>query len=190
MNEITDMSATGSRGLEVATFAGGCFWCTEAIFVDLKGVEKVESGYSGGSTRKPTYKDVCTGTTGHAEAVEVTFDPTTISFRELLQVFFTVHDPTTLNRQGADLGTQYRSAIFYHDDEQKAVAEQVIKETEAAKIWDAPIVTEVKPFKEFFKAEDYHQDYFASNPDQPYCRMVIAPKVAKFREHYRERLKK
>lgn len=176
--------------LEVATLAGGCFWCTEAVFDDLKGVQSVESGYSGGNAANPSYHQVCTGTTGHAEAVNITFDPKVISFKDLLEVFFTIHDPTTLNRQGADTGTQYRSAIFYRDEGQKVVAEQVIKEIESAKIWDAPIVTEVTPFKSFYKAEDYHQEYFANNPDQPYCRMVIAPKVAKFRNHYREKLKK
>ena len=178
------------QGAEVATLGGGCFWCTEAVFDELKGVEKVESGYSGGTIQNPTYRHVCTGTSGHAEVVNITFDPTVVSFKELLEVFFTVHDPTTLNRQGADTGTQYRSAIFYHSDEQKAVAKQVIKDIDSAKIWDAPIVTEVTPFKDFFEAEDYHQEYFAQNPGQPYCRMIIAPKVAKFREHYRERLKK
>jgi peptide-methionine (S)-S-oxide reductase len=177
-------------GLDVATLGGGCFWCTEAVFDDLKGVVQVESGYSGGSVANPTYRHVCTGTTGHAEVVNITFDPAVLSFKELLEVFFTVHDPTTLNRQGADTGTQYRSAIFYHSDGQKAIAQEVIKEIESAKIWDAPIVTEVTPFKGFYKAEDYHQEYFAQNPDQQYCRIVIAPKVAKFREHYRERLKK
>jgi peptide-methionine (S)-S-oxide reductase len=177
-------------GKQVATLAGGCFWCTEAIFDQLKGVESVESGYSGGTVPDPSYKLVCTGTTGHAESVQITFDPEVISFKDLLRIFFTVHDPTTLNRQGADVGTQYRSAIFYHDAEQKREAEEVIKEIEAAKIWNAPIVTEVTPFKNFYPAEDYHQEYFVNNPDQGYCRIVIAPKVAKFREHYRERLKK
>lgn len=177
-------------GMEVATLAGGCFWCTEAVFDDLKGVQSVESGYTGGSATNPSYSQVCTGTTGHAEAVNITFDPQVVSFKDLLQIFFTVHDPTTMNRQGADVGTQYRSAIFYHDEEQKKVAQQVIKEVESAKIWDAPIVTEVTPFKTFYRAEDYHQEYFAQNPDQPYCRMVIAPKVTKFRQHYQEKLKK
>jgi peptide-methionine (S)-S-oxide reductase len=190
MSEGNDQPNGSPQELEVATLGAGCFWCTEAVFDDLKGVEKVESGYSGGSVPKPSYRQICTGTTGHAEAVNVTFNPKEISFKELLEIFLTVHDPTTLNRQGADVGTQYRSAIFYHDGQQKTVAEEVIREIEAAKIWDAPIVTEVTPFKDFFKAEDYHQEYFAQNPDQPYCRMVIAPKVAKFREHYRERLKK
>lgn len=178
------------QGKQVATLGGGCFWCTEAVFDDLKGVEKVESGYSGGTIPNPSYRAVCTGTTGHAEVVNVTFDPGIISFKEILDVFFTVHDPTTLNRQGADIGTQYRSAIFYHDAGQKRVAEEEIKEIGAAKIWDGPIVTEVVPFTEFYKAEGYHQSYFAENPDQPYCRIVIAPKVAKFRDHYREKLKK
>ncbi len=175
---------------EVATLAGGCFWCTEAVFTELQGVEQVQSGYSGGTVANPSYELVCTGTTGHAESVEITFDPQVISFADLLRVFFTVHDPTTLNRQGADVGTQYRSAIFYHDEEQKKIAEQVIKEIEAQKLWDHPIVTQVVPFKDFNIAEDYHRDYYANNPNQPYCRIVIAPKVAKFREHYREKLKR
>lgn len=175
---------------EVATLGGGCFWCTEAVFDELKGVEHVESGYSGGTVPTPTYEQVCTGTTGHAEVVQIAFDPKVISYKEILQVFFTVHDPTTLNRQGADAGTQYRSVIFYHNEEQKKTAEQVIKEIEAAKIWDAPIVTQVVPSKAFYMAEDYHQEYFKRNPYQGYCRVVIAPKVAKFREHYREKLKK
>ncbi len=179
-----------SQGKQIATLAGGCFWCTEAIFDQLKGVESVESGYSGGSVPEPSYKLVCTGTTGHAEAVQITFDPKVISFKDLLRIFFTVHDPTTLNRQGADVGTQYRSAIFYHDDEQKRDAEAVIKEIEAAKIWNGPIVTEVTPYKNFYQAENYHQEYYANNPNQGYCRVVIAPKVTKFREHYRERLKR
>ncbi len=175
---------------EVVTLGGGCFWCTEAIFTELKGVTKVVSGYSGGTTVKPSYEQVCTGKTGHAEVVQVTFDPKVISLDELLHIFFTVHDPTTLNRQGADVGTQYRSVIFYRDEEQKAVAEKVIEEIQAAGIWNAPIVTELAPFKAFYKAENYHQEYFELNGDQPYCRMVIAPKVAKFRDHYRNLLKK
>lgn len=174
---------------EVATLAGGCFWCIEAVFDDLKGVESVESGYSGGTVANPTYRQVCTGTTGHAEVIQIAFDPEVISFREILEVFFTVHDPTTLNRQGPDAGTQYRSAIFYHTDEQKAVAEQVIQELAAARIWDTPIVTEVTPFTAFYEAEDYHQEYFRLHGEQPYCRAVIAPKVAKFRRQYRDRLK-
>ncbi|HEX8184814.1 MAG TPA: peptide-methionine (S)-S-oxide reductase MsrA [Blastocatellia bacterium] len=174
---------------EIATLAGGCFWCLEAVFKDLRGVEKVESGYSGGSLPNPTYYQVCEGTTGHAEVVQITFDPKAVSFKELLQVFFTIHDPTTLNRQGADVGTQYRSAIFYHSPEQEAVAKDVIEELSAAKIWDGPIVTEVTPMTKFYKAEDYHQQYYDENPNQPYCRAVIAPKIAKFRKQYLEKLK-
>jgi peptide-methionine (S)-S-oxide reductase len=177
------------RSKEVATLAGGCFWCLEAVFDDVKGVEQVDSGYSGGNVPDPTYRQVCTGTTGHAEVVQVTFDPDVISFKELLQLFFTVHDPTTLNRQGPDVGTQYRSAIFYHTPAQKATAEQVIKEMTAAQIWPSPIVTEVTPSSAFYKAEDYHQEYFKFNGEQPYCRAVVAPKVAKFRKQFRERLK-
>jgi peptide-methionine (S)-S-oxide reductase len=179
-----------SQNPQVATLGGGCFWCIEAVFDDLNGVISVESGYAGGTTMNPTYKQVCTGTTGHAEVTQITFDPNVITYKQLLQVFFTVHDPTTLNRQGADIGTQYRSVIFYHDPEQKATTEQVIQEITAAKIWDDPIVTEVAPLKAFYKAEDYHQEYFANNPDQMYCRVVVAPKVTKFREHYRAQLKK
>jgi peptide-methionine (S)-S-oxide reductase len=174
---------------EIATLAGGCFWCLEAVYDQLKGVEDVVSGYSGGRVSQPSYKIVCTGTTGHAEVVQLTFDPDVVSLRDILQVFFTIHDPTTLNRQGADVGTQYRSAIFYHSPEQKATAEAVIAEINAAKIWDDPIVTEVTPFEVFYPAEDYHQEYFAHNPNQGYCRVVIAPKVAKFRKLYLERLK-
>ena len=175
---------------EIATLAGGCFWCLEAVFDDLRGVEQVESGYSGGSKPDPSYYQVCTGTTGHAEVVQVTFDPQVTSFRELLEVFFTIHDPTTLNRQGADVGTQYRSAVFYHTPEQKEVAEQVIAELNAEKIWDAPIVTEVAPFTAFYPAEAEHQEYYQRNQSQPYCRAVIAPKVSKFRKQYLEKLKK
>lgn len=175
---------------QLATLAGGCFWCIEAVFDDLNGVISVESGYSGGAAPNPTYKQVCTGTTGHAEVAQIAFDPNMISYRDLLRVFFTVHDPTTLNRQGNDVGTQYRSAIFYHDDEQKKIAEQVIQEITAEEIWSNPIVTEVTPLRAFYKAEDYHQEYFANNPNQPYCQMVVAPKVAKFRAHYRDQLKK
>ncbi len=175
---------------EVVTLGGGCFWCTEAVFSDLRGVEKVESGYSGGTVPNPTYEQVCTGTTGHAEVVQVTFDPSVISLREILQEFFTTHDPTTPNRQGPDVGTQYRSAIFYRTPEQQATAQQVIQELTQAELWRAPVVTEVKPFTAFYKAEDYHQEYFAHNGNQPYCRAVIAPKVAKFRQQYREKLKR
>ncbi len=177
------------QGKEVITLGGGCFWCLEAIFDELKGVEKVESGYSGGWVAHPTYRQVCTGTTGHAEVVQITFDPKVISLRELLEIFFTVHDPTTPNRQGPDIGPQYRSVIFYHNEAQKAIAEQVIKDIEAAKLWNAPIVTEISPFKAFYRAEDHHQEYFKRNSEQPYCRYVITPKVAKVREHYRDKLK-
>jgi peptide-methionine (S)-S-oxide reductase len=178
------------QGREIATLAGGCFWCLEAVFDELRGVEDVVSGYSGGSTPNPSYEMVCTGTTGHAEAVQITFDSNIISFKQILQVFFTIHDPTTLNRQGPDTGTQYRSAIFYHTPEQKAIAEQLIAELESSRVWDHPIVTEVKPFERFYPAETYHQEYFRRNPDQAYCRIVIAPKVAKFRQHFLEKLKK
>jgi len=174
---------------EVATLAGGCFWCLEAVYDDLRGVESVESGYAGGDVPNPTYRQVCSGTTGHAEVVQITFDPSVISFREILEVFFAIHDPTTLNRQGADVGTQYRSAIFYHSPEQKEVAEKLIAELNAEGIWDAPIVTEVVPFEKFYVAEDYHQEYFAQNPSQPYCRAVVAPKVAKFRQKFLGKLK-
>jgi peptide-methionine (S)-S-oxide reductase len=177
-------------GTEVATLAGGCFWCLEAVFEELRGVEKVESGYSGGQDPNPTYYQVYTGATGHAEVVQLTFDPTDISFRDILEVFFTVHDPTTLNRQGADVGTQYRSAIFYHTPEQERLAKAVIEELDAAHLWDAPIVTEVVPFHAFYRAEDYHQEYFQRNEGQPYCQVVIAPKVAKFRVQHLDRLKR
>jgi peptide-methionine (S)-S-oxide reductase len=175
---------------EVATLAGGCFWCLEAVYDQLRGVDDVVSGYAGGRVRNPSYREVCAGTTGHAEVVQVTFDPATISFREILEVFFTIHDPTTLNRQGADVGTQYRSAIFYHSPQQKAIAGEVTGEIDAAKLWPAPIVTEVTPFQAFYPAEDYHQEYFARNPTQGYCTIVIAPKVAKFRKQYLSRLKR
>jgi peptide-methionine (S)-S-oxide reductase len=173
----------------LATLGGGCFWCLEAVFEQLRGVCKVESGYAGGTESAPTYEQVCTGTTGHAEVVQVTFDPDALSFRDLLDVFFATHDPTTRNRQGWDVGTQYRSAIFYHTEEQKRVAEERIAELNAAKIWDAPIVTEVVPFRAFYKAEDYHQGYFRSNPGQSYCQAIVAPKVAKFRKQFTARLK-
>ncbi|HYL55988.1 MAG TPA: peptide-methionine (S)-S-oxide reductase MsrA [Gemmatimonadales bacterium] len=174
---------------EVATLAGGCFWCLEAAFQDLKGVENVQSGYAGGWVANPSYEDVCTGTTGHAEVVQITFDPQVVSFADLLHVYFTIHDPTTLNRQGADVGTQYRSAIFYHSPEQKATAERVIVELQAQKLWDEPVVTELKPLTAFYPAEEYHRDYFRRNPNQGYCRAVIAPKVAKVRKLYFDRLK-
>jgi len=175
---------------EIATLGGGCFWCTEAVFSELKGVEKTESGYSGGIIQNPTYEQVCTGRTEHAEVVQITFDPKVITFKEILQIFFTTHDPTTRNRQGADVGTQYRSVIFHHDEEQRKIAEQVIAEINASKIWNKPIVTEVTPFQSFYKAEDYHQEYFKSNPIQPYCQLIIAPKVAKLRNNYRDKLRR
>ena len=174
---------------ETATLAGGCFWCLEAVFKDLRGVEKVVSGYAGGDSPEPTYQKVCAGNTGHAEVVQVTFDPGVVSFVELLEVFFTIHDPTTVNRQGADIGSQYRSAIFYNSPEQKMIAEELIAEFNAAKIWSSAIVTQVVPLETFYQAEQYHQDYFENNPSQPYCQMVVAPKVAKFRTKYLEKLK-
>jgi peptide-methionine (S)-S-oxide reductase len=184
-----DNKPNGWSRTEVATLGGGCFWCLEAVYEDLRGVEKVESGYSGGPVPNPTYRQVCTGTTGHAEVVQVRFDPEVVSYKEILEVFFTIHDPTTLNRQGADAGPQYRSAIFYHDEEQRHVAEEVISELEAKGVWDNPIVTEVTPFEAFYVAEDYHQGYYRNNAYQPYCQVVIAPKVAKFRKQYLEKLK-
>lgn len=174
---------------EVTTLGGGCFWCLEAVYDQLKGVTDVVSGYMGGYVQNPTYKAVCTGATGHAEVVQVTFDPAVVSFKQILEVFFTIHDPTTLNRQGADVGTQYRSAIFYHSSEQKLIAEQVMKEITDAAIWGNPLVTEITPADTFYAAEDYHQEYFVHNPYQGYCQVVIAPKVAKFRQKYLAQLK-
>ena len=179
-----------NTNLQTATLAGGCFWCLEAVFDEVKGVHGVESGYAGGQMDNPSYRDVCTGMTGHAEVVQIHFDPSVVSYRDLLNVFFAIHDPTTLNRQGADVGTQYRSAIFYHDEEQKKTAEELIEELNAQNIWDRPIVTEVTQLDKFYMAEDYHQEYFARNPYQPYCQAVVAPKVAKFRKHYLDMLKK
>lgn len=177
-----------NNSFEVATLASGCFWCAEAVFQEIKGVVTVEPGYSGGSMLNPTYEQVSTGTTGHAEAVQIRFDPSVISFREILEIFFATHDPTTPNRQGADVGHQYRSVIFYHNDEQKATAEEVIEKLTSEKIFDSPIVTEVVPFKAFYKAEDYHKDYFKKHPEQPYCRVVISPKIAKLRKKFRDKL--
>jgi peptide-methionine (S)-S-oxide reductase len=174
---------------EIATLAGGCFWCLEAVYDELKGVDSVVSGYSGGHVDHPTYRQVTSGTTGHAEVVQITFDPEVVSYKELLEIFFTIHDPTTLNRQGPDVGTQYRSAIFYHSAEQQAIAEEILREIESAKLWNDPIVTEITPFESFFPAEEYHQDYFKRNPTQGYCQVVIAPKVAKFRQKYFQKLK-
>jgi len=177
------------KRVEVATLGRGCFWCTEAVFSQLKGVQKIEPGYSGGEVENPTYEQVSTGTTEHAEAVQVTFDPDVISFKEILQVFFSTHDPTTLNRQGPDVGTQYRSVIFYRSDEQRAIAEQVMKEISEQGIFDAPLVTRVEPFKAFYEAEDYHKDYFKRHRGQAYCTLAIAPKIAKLRELYLSKLK-
>jgi peptide-methionine (S)-S-oxide reductase len=181
---------TMAQDHETATLGGGCFWCLEAVFNELRGVVSVESGYCGGGVADPTYKQVCAGTTGHAEVVRVRFDPMLVSYREILQVFFTIHDPTTLNRQGNDIGTQYRSVIFTETPLQKATAEQVISELNAKKIWEAPIVTEVVPSDTFYRAEDYHQEYFRNNSGQPYCQVIVAPKVAKFRKHFIDKLKK
>jgi peptide-methionine (S)-S-oxide reductase len=174
---------------EIATLGGGCFWCLEAVYDELKGVKDVVSGYSGGHVQNSSYKQVTSGTTGHAEVVQITFDPEVISFKEILEVFFTIHDPTTLNRQGADVGTQYRSVIFYHSPEQKMAAEKTIEEFNADQVWDRPIVTQVNPFEAFYPAEDYHQEYYQRNPYQGYCQVVIAPKVAKFRKKYFDKLK-
>ena len=188
MNQSTNPTPAAS-GKEVATLAGGCFWCVEAVFDDLKGVESVESGYSGGRLPNPTYKQICTGATGHAEVIRITFDPSVISYREILDVFFTIHDPTTLNRQGNDVGTQYRSAIFYHSPEQKAIAEQTIKQLSADKVWRDPIVTQVVPEEPFYVAENYHQEYFRQHGYEPYCQAVVAPKMRKFRKKFKAKLK-
>jgi peptide-methionine (S)-S-oxide reductase len=174
---------------EIATLGGGCFWCLEAVYNELRGVESVISGYAGGSVANPSYEQVCSGRTGHAEVVQITFDPSAISYRDILGVFFTIHDPTTLNRQGADVGTQYRSIILYSSPEQEATATEVIAETQASGLWRAPIVTQVEALERFYPAEGYHQNYFERNPYQPYCQIVIAPKVAKARKKYLERLK-
>jgi peptide-methionine (S)-S-oxide reductase len=175
--------------MEVATLGGGCFWCLEALYEQLEGVTSVASGYAGGSVTKPTYQQVCSGTTGHAEVVQIEFEPELIPYREILEVFFAIHDPTTLNRQGPDVGTQYRSAIFHHSPEQRAIAEDLITELKGAGIWKEPIVTEVVPYQHFYRAEDYHQEFYRQNPNQPYCHFVIDPKLAKFREKFRPRLK-
>jgi peptide-methionine (S)-S-oxide reductase len=186
----TLMMAGTSGTREVATIAGGCFWCLQPLYQDLRGVDKVEVGYTGGRLANPSYEAVCTDTTGHAEAVQITFDPQTIPFVDILRIFFSVHDPTTLNRQGADVGTQYRSAIFYHTPEQEKTAKQVIAEVNEAEIWRHPIVTEVAPLGTFYRAEEYHQDYFRKNPTAGYCRAVVAPKVVKFRKQFADRLRK
>ena len=186
---MNDTTTTGTKKTEQATLAGGCFWCLEAVFEQIEGVARVESGYTGGSVANPTYKQVCAGTTGHAEVIQLTYDPGRLSYREVLEIFFAFHDPTTLNRQGGDVGTQYRSAIFYHDARQKAEAEAVVRALTDQKVFDDPIVTEIVPLGAFHRAEQYHQGYYLQNPDQPYCRAVIAPKVAKLRSKYAARLK-
>lgn len=179
-----------NTNFETVTLAGGCFWCLEAVYDEVKGVLSVKSGYANGHVKNPSYRAVCNGDTGHAEVVQIKFDPSVITFRDLLNIFFVIHDPTTLNRQGADAGTQYRSGIYYHTPQQKEIAEQTIRELEAQKVWGNPIVTEVEPIKDFYIAEDYHQEYFANNPNQPYCMAVVAPKVSKFRKHFLELWKK
>lgn len=181
---------TSSGQKETATFGNGCFWCTEAIFKSLKGVETVESGYSGGKIKNPTYREVCSGLTGHAEVIQITFDPSVITYDELLEVFWETHDPTTLNRQGADVGTQYRSAVFYHTPEQKEAAEKYKAELNRQNVYNKPVVTEITAFDKFYKAEDYHQDYYANNPTQGYCQMIIVPKLEKFRKVFEDKLKK
>jgi peptide-methionine (S)-S-oxide reductase len=185
MNSFSEQN----KNVEQATLGGGCFWCTEAIFLRLNGVEEVKSGYSGGKIKNPSYREVCTGRTGHAEVIQITFDPKIISFAEILEVFFATHDPTTLNRQGNDIGTQYRSVIFYHNEEQKKIAEKVLSLLEKDKVYDNPVVTEITPFSNFYLAEDYHNNYFEQNPAQPYCQFVIAPKVEKFQKIFKEKLK-
>ena len=190
MTDAPSPTPGASGPSETATFAGGCFWCTEAVFSDLKGVIRVLPGYAGGSAPNPSYEQVCTGTTGHAEAIEVVFDPRVIGYRDLLRIFFTTHDPTTLNRQGNDVGTQYRSAVFYHDAGQKAAAEEVVQELVDAGVWKKKkIVTEIVPFTNFYPAEEDHRNYFRRNPEKGYCQIVIAPKVAKFRHQYADRLR-
>lgn len=176
--------------LETITLGGGCYWCVEAVYENLDGVKSVVSGFSGGNVANPTYEEVCTGETGHAEVVQITYDKTVTDINEIFKVFFTVHDPTTLNRQGADVGTQYRSVIFYKNDEQRKAAQSIIAELNKAKVYNSPIVTKVEPFKKFYKAEDYHQNYYANNKNQPYCKMVIQPKLEKFEKVFKDKLKK
>jgi methionine-S-sulfoxide reductase len=186
----TDQSKKNmSESLQLATFGGGCFWCTEAVFLDVKGVKSVVSGYAGGSVKNPTYREVCSGLTGHAEVVQITFDPALVSYTDLLEIFWNTHDPTTLNRQGADVGTQYRSVVFYHSPEQKTEAEQYKKQLEASKVFKNPVVTEISPIPVFYQAEAYHQNYFALNPEQGYCQYVIRPKVEKFKKQFGNKLK-
>ncbi|RJR16840.1 MAG: peptide-methionine (S)-S-oxide reductase [Nitrospiraceae bacterium] len=187
---MKDNSPGLSGPTESATLAGGCFWCLEAVFLELAGVEQVVSGYSGGAIENPTYREVSAGTTGHAEAVQILFNPEKISYRNLLEVFFTIHDPTTLDRQGADVGPQYRSAIFYHSDAQKHAAEEVIQKLSSSNTWENPIVTEITPFHNFYPAENYHKDYYKQHGEEPYCRLVIQPKIAKLRKHFMDKLKR
>jgi len=177
------------KDLEVATLAAGCFWCTEAAYSIIKGVERIEPGYTGGTVANPSYEDVSTGTTGHAEAAQIHFDPKAISYKEILEIFFTIHDPTSLNKQGADVGTQYRSAIFYNSPEQKATAEQLIDELTKEQIWNKPIVTQVVPLKEFYRAETYHKDYYKKHPKEPYCQVVIAPKISKLQHRFADKIR-
>lgn len=186
---VTLTNIVMAQNLEKATLGGGCFWCTEAVYEELKGVTEVKPGYSGGQIKNPSYKEVCTGRTGHAEVIQITFDPEVVGFSEILEVFFMTHDPTTLNRQGNDVGTQYRSAIFYHNNEQKQTAEKVIELFEQEKVYDDPIVTEVTEFDKFYEAEDYHENYYERNKDQPYCQFVVAPKLEKFRKIFKDKLK-
>lgn len=190
ISEAQQKKTTGmNKNLETATLGGGCYWCMEAIFQRLDGVEKVESGFSGGHVKNPTYREVCTGLTGHAEVIQITYDTTKVSFAEILKIFFTMHDPTTLNRQGNDIGTQYRSAVFYHNEAQQKVATEIIKALNEAKAYPSPIVTEVTPFDTFYKAEDYHQNYYNENSGEGYCRYVIQPKIEKFEKVFKDRLK-
>ena len=184
-----DSESNSTERNQAATLGGGCFWCLEAVYDELRGVQSVVSGYAGGNVPHPTYEAVCSGSTGHAEVVQVTYDPAALSFRDLLDVFFTIHDPTTLNRQGNDVGTQYRSTVFTHDDDQRIAAEQVIEEMTLASVWDDPIVTEITPLETFYRAEEYHQQYFKKNPFQPYCLVVVRPKVSKFRKQFISNLK-
>lgn len=190
MNPNATAGADVSAGRETATLGGGCFWCLEAVFENLNGVERVQSGYAGGDTPNPTYREVCSGRSGHAEVVRIVFDPSVVSYRDILEVFFVIHDPTTLDRQGNDVGTQYRSVIFYHSPEQKAAAENIIAELGAERAWHDPIVTEVAPAPTFYPAEDYHQEYFRNNPEQPYCQFVVAPKLVKFRQKFADKRKR
>jgi len=190
MNTATAQTTDqNEENMEQATFGAGCFWCVEAIFHQVKGVESVEAGYAGGHVKNPTYREVCSGKTGHAEVARIVFDPDVVSYKELLEVFWHTHNPTTKNRQGADVGTQYRSVIFYHDEKQKKIAEQSLKKTDASGLWDDPIVTEIEPLENFYKAEDYHQNYYQNNPNQGYCSIVIAPKLKKFKKEFSYLLK-